>query len=227
MFIPEYRLSVRPGATQEPRNPFPAALLDCLAGYLYLLELGFKPENIIVGGDSAGANLALALAHLLPTVGLAVPGQLLLLSPAVDCALSHSGLTASATTNFTTDYAALFFTTRVTIDAYRGEAFSAEDAATSMWLSAGGRDVSATNAAGWFAGLRQSKTLILAGGLESALDGMRTLRDRINADLGDDKKDRLVWHEESDATHDWPNVSFWEPEGEQTVDLIVRFIEGS
>ena len=45
----------------------PAALIDALAGCLYLIKLGFSEENIIVG-DSAGGNSALALTrHFLST----------------------------------------------------------------------------------------------------------------------------------------------------------------
>lgn len=60
----EYRLT-KPLAT-APENPFPAALLDAIAGYNYLVnEVGFAPENIIIEGDSSGANLALALVRYL------------------------------------------------------------------------------------------------------------------------------------------------------------------
>ncbi|KAJ1032457.1 hypothetical protein NDA16_000481 [Ustilago loliicola] len=61
-FSLDYRLCV-PG---RPRaGSYPAALLDALSGYLYLVrELGFKEENIIIAGDSAGGNLALALCQI-------------------------------------------------------------------------------------------------------------------------------------------------------------------
>ncbi|PKK66681.1 hypothetical protein RhiirC2_784482, partial [Rhizophagus irregularis] len=51
-----------------PQNPFPAALQDALAAYLYLLnpskDTGFEPlnpKNIVIAGDSAGGGLSLAL----------------------------------------------------------------------------------------------------------------------------------------------------------------------
>ena len=70
--------------------PFPAALLDALAGYLYLIKLGFSEENIILVGDSAGGNLVLALVRYLlsnkeqhPELPK-IPGSLILLSPWTD-----------------------------------------------------------------------------------------------------------------------------------------------
>lgn len=46
--------------------PFPAALLDALPGYHYFVnDVGFSPSDIIFEGDSAGANLAHALARYL------------------------------------------------------------------------------------------------------------------------------------------------------------------
>ena len=225
--MPEYRISGRRlpsdnGAT----NPFPAALLDCLASYTYLLSLGFNPANIVLMGDSARGNLALSLLHLLPSVGLAVPGRVVLLSPAADGQLTHVGPTASSTVNAKSDYCYPLMSTGVCIEPLRGDALSREWVSTSMWLSPGARDISATQSSGWFSGLKNSRTMILAGGAECSVDGMRVLRDRILSDLGKGESRRLVYHEEPDATHDWPNISIWEPEGEMAIDAIVRFIEG-
>ena len=44
-----------------PEHPFPAQLEDALAAYLWLLENDVPPERLVVAGDSAGGNLALAL----------------------------------------------------------------------------------------------------------------------------------------------------------------------
>lgn len=60
VFCPQYRLASNPGGR------FPAALQDAVAFYLYVLNtVGVPPHKIAVGGDSAGANLTLALQRYL------------------------------------------------------------------------------------------------------------------------------------------------------------------
>ena len=45
-----------------PENPFPAAVEDAVYAYKWLLdEKNYKPDQIVVAGDSAGGGLALAL----------------------------------------------------------------------------------------------------------------------------------------------------------------------
>lgn len=53
----QYRLS------GTPETCFPAAVQDAVTFYHYLLSSGVDPRNIIVSGDSAGGNVALALAR--------------------------------------------------------------------------------------------------------------------------------------------------------------------
>ncbi|KAJ2380135.1 hypothetical protein GGI05_006405, partial [Coemansia sp. RSA 2603] len=67
-----------------PQHPFPAQLHDAYIAYRYLLEHGFKPESVILAGDSAGGNLVLALTLLLKHNNETMPCGLLLLSPWVD-----------------------------------------------------------------------------------------------------------------------------------------------
>jgi acetyl esterase/lipase len=69
---------------RAPEFPFPHALQDALSGYRFLLESGFKPHQIAVAGDSAGAGLAVALLVRLKEEGLQQPACALLLSPWVD-----------------------------------------------------------------------------------------------------------------------------------------------
>ncbi|HUB65095.1 MAG TPA: alpha/beta hydrolase fold domain-containing protein, partial [Methylocella sp.] len=45
------------GYRLAPENTFPAALEDARAAYAFLLEKGFAPPRIALGGDSAGGGL--------------------------------------------------------------------------------------------------------------------------------------------------------------------------
>ena len=82
-----------------PEHPFPAGLDDCVAAYRALLDLGLRADAIVVGGDSAGGNLTLALALKLKDLGLPQPAALFCLSPLTDFA----DLGASRTTNAKSD----------------------------------------------------------------------------------------------------------------------------
>ncbi|KAN0065628.1 hypothetical protein ACQY0O_000757 [Thecaphora frezii] len=96
-FSLDYRLCV-PGKPQA--GSYPAALLDALAGYRYLIDTcGFHPDDVIVAGDSAGGNLAIALCrYLRDEKVMPMPGSLLLMSPWADCSRSHSGPTGAPNT---------------------------------------------------------------------------------------------------------------------------------
>jgi len=71
-----------------PEHPFPAALDDALAGYRWLLENGYTPEHIAIGGDSAGGGLTLATALFLRDTHKIMPAALFLLSPWTDLTFS-------------------------------------------------------------------------------------------------------------------------------------------
>ncbi|OPA85651.1 esterase [Pseudomonas fluorescens] len=71
-----------------PDHPYPAALDDCMATYRHVLKL-HAPEHIVIGGRSAGGNLAAAMVLRARDEGLPLPAALVLLSPEVD--LTESG----------------------------------------------------------------------------------------------------------------------------------------
>lgn len=71
-----------------PDHPYPAALDDSLAAYRYVLER-HSPSNVIIGGRSAGGNLAVAMLLRGRDEGLPMPSALVLLSPELD--LTESG----------------------------------------------------------------------------------------------------------------------------------------
>jgi epsilon-lactone hydrolase len=67
-----------------PEHQFPAAHEDIVAAYLWLLDRGHQPDDIILAGDSAGGHLSLSLCGELRRRGLAMPVGLVLFSPLVD-----------------------------------------------------------------------------------------------------------------------------------------------
>jgi acetyl esterase/lipase len=71
-----------------PDHPYPAALDDRLAAYRALLA-GRPPDRIVVGGASAGGNLAAALILRARDEGLPLPAAAVLMTPGAD--LTESG----------------------------------------------------------------------------------------------------------------------------------------
>ncbi|MCX2727920.1 alpha/beta hydrolase [Thermomicrobium sp. 4228-Ro] len=74
--LPEYRLA--------PRHPWPAASEGCLLAYRWLLCQGSPAHRIVVAGDSAGGNLAIALAMALRDAGDPLPAARACSSPVGD-----------------------------------------------------------------------------------------------------------------------------------------------
>jgi acetyl esterase/lipase len=72
----DYRLS--------PEHPFPAALEDAIAAYLWLRNQGFVEEQIVIGGDSAGGGLTLQTLLNLRDEGSSLPAAAFLISPPLD-----------------------------------------------------------------------------------------------------------------------------------------------
>ena len=80
MVLPEYRLS--------PENPWPAAMDDCFTVYRELQNYS-SDIPLAISGDSAGGNLALAIALRAHRENIAAPVALALLSPW--CDLTNQG----------------------------------------------------------------------------------------------------------------------------------------
>lgn len=67
-----------------PEYRFPSAGDDAIRGYHWLLDQGYRPEQIVVGGDSAGGHLALDLLADNHRRGVGQPSGLVLFSPLYD-----------------------------------------------------------------------------------------------------------------------------------------------
>lgn len=76
VFALDYRLT--------PEHRFPAQLEDALHAYRWLLESGTDPDQLILAGDSAGGNLALALLLVARDSNLLLPSLAVALSPPTD-----------------------------------------------------------------------------------------------------------------------------------------------
>ena len=90
-----------------PQHPYPAQLEDALRAYGYLREKGFSPRKIAFVGESAGGNLALALAMKLREAGEEMPAAIALLSPWADLDQTGESYTALAEVDATLDRDAL------------------------------------------------------------------------------------------------------------------------
>ena len=78
-----------------PEFTYPAAVDDAYRSYKWLQEQGISPERIILGGDSAGGGLAMALCHRLKKLGEALPAGIVGMSPWTDQTTSGSSYTAN------------------------------------------------------------------------------------------------------------------------------------
>jgi len=80
---------------RAPENPFPAGIDDTIAACRSLLST-VSPSRVVVGGDSAGAGLALAALITLRDAGEPLPAAMALLSPWVDLEGSGESMTTRA-----------------------------------------------------------------------------------------------------------------------------------
>lgn len=86
--LPQYRLA--------PDVPFPGALEDLRVAWDGLAETGVAADRIVMGGDSAGAALALSLLASLVAEKMPLPGRAFMLSPFTDLTFSGPSFTANA-----------------------------------------------------------------------------------------------------------------------------------
>jgi epsilon-lactone hydrolase len=83
--VVDYRLA--------PDHRFPAAFDDCLAAYRWIVGNGGEnPETLAVLGDSAGGNLAIAVATAARDENLPLPACLAVISPFADLTFSGPSL---------------------------------------------------------------------------------------------------------------------------------------
>jgi acetyl esterase/lipase len=80
-----------------PEHPYPAAHDDAMTAWRFLRGLGIAAHDILVGGDSAGGNLAITLINRLRAGGEEQPACAWLASPWTDLTMSGASLETKAT----------------------------------------------------------------------------------------------------------------------------------
>lgn len=87
-FLPEYPLA--------PEAPYPAAIARAEDAYSALLAKGMNPNEIVLGGDSAGGGLTLALLNRLLAKKSPLPAGVFAFAPLVDMRFSGASFVAKA-----------------------------------------------------------------------------------------------------------------------------------
>jgi len=222
LFSLEYRLS---SSTPFPvANPFPAALIDAITGYNYLIsELGFEPDNIIIVADSAGGHLALSLIrYLVETSVLPVPGAFIGLSPLCDITSSHLALPDSSLV-FESDLIGRL-DEGVLEWAWKSFAGPLHDdpvdgPTKNPYLSPASINPEIESTIS-FKGFPE--TFLVSGGAERIRDSVRTLKQRLVRDLGEE---RATAYEAPDGVHDFLAFTWHEPERTEALGLLSSWVD--
>lgn len=185
---------------KAPDWDFQHWLDDAMTGYTYLLDMGFKSENIIVAGDSAGGNLTLILLQSLKFHGIALPSGAICISPWTDIACEGDSMQTNR------DHDPLFAARAV-------EALGAHYARSGVstwhpWVSPVNSDLT---------GL--PPLLLMVGSTEVLRDDALRLADRARA-VGVP----VVYEEWAAMPHVFPLFAFFLPEGKRAYKHIARFV---
>jgi epsilon-lactone hydrolase len=97
--VPRYHLA--------PERPFPAAVDDAAADYRWLLGEGYRPERIVIAGDSSAGGLTVAAMLKLREDGSPLPAGGVPISPWVDLACTGETLETNAAADLTATKASL------------------------------------------------------------------------------------------------------------------------
>ena len=188
--------AVLPRYPLAPEHPFPAAFEHALAAYRACREQGGR---VIIGGDSAGGGLALALlAHLLAR-GELLPEAVFALSPVTD--LTFSGVS-----------------TRENAEAEA--VLPAERAQDMVQMYLNGADPINPSGSPLFADFTGGPPVwITAGDTEILLDDSRRIVDRMKTQGVD-----VTYVEEVDLPHVWPLFHNILPEARSTLNALAAWI---
>ncbi|ETX30951.1 alpha/beta hydrolase fold domain-containing protein [Roseivivax isoporae] len=190
---PRYRL-----ATEAP---FPAAYRDAVRAWRRLRRLGYRPENIVIGGDSAGGGLALALLSRLCCRG-APPRAAFAFSPWTDLALTGRSLYENREADVMLPVGRM----EEVVELYLGDAPRRDPRASPLY--------------GRFPGC--PPILLQYGEDEILRDDSRRMADRLRGFGATVTEDALP-----DVPHVWQLMDGWLPEARASLERTAAFVQGS
>lgn len=189
--LPVYPLS--------PENVFPASLDVLRAVYDGLLAQGMRGGQIVVGGDSAGGNLAMSLLAQLLRDGADLPAGVFAFSPLTDMTYSGASFQFNADADVilpaerATEMAQMYLDGHVALDPFVSPIFADFAGAPPVWLTVGDTEI--------------------------LLDDTR----RLAANMQKQGVDAQM-HIERDLPHVWPIFHNILPEARTTLDGLARWI---
>ena len=136
-----------PNYRKAPEHPFPAAVEDARAAFDALVASGVAPGRIVLGGDSAGGGLALALLGDLCTRGAELPAASFAFSPLTDLTFSGESVRANAARDVLLpagrdrDMAQMYLQGADPEDPLASPLFARFDGAGPVWLTAGDTEI--------------------------------------------------------------------------------------
>lgn len=190
--LPQYRLA--------PEAPFPAAPEDIRAAWDGLLRSGVAPQDVVIGGDSAGGALAFGLIASLCAEGASLPGAVFGFSPLADLTYSGDSFLANAAADVVLP------------------SESADKLGELFLRGAPANTPSVSPLFGEFQGAPPA--WITVGDTEILLDDARRLTARLHA-----QGNEATLVVERDLPHVWPIFHNILPEGRQTLDALAAWIK--
>ncbi|NCQ24342.1 MAG: esterase [Rhodobacteraceae bacterium CG17_big_fil_post_rev_8_21_14_2_50_63_15] len=186
--LPDYRLA--------PEHPFPAQIEDALCCYR-ALRAG---HDVILGGDSAGGGLALALLHEILAQALAPPKGVFAFSPLTDVSFSGASVRENAardsvlTADRIGEMMEMFLRAQDAKDPRASPLFGRFVGAPPVWMTVGDTEILRDDAV-------RMQAALVAQGVQSEL------------------------HLEPDHPHVWPIFHNILPEAGKTLDHLASWIK--